>query len=327
MPFPFYALHYDHCYRLRKLATPGELYELQLAAPFLAGLKPIQKLDIFDAINVFINHKNEFEAKFFDPNELCASKTTLELNNNNFNICNDWLYITSFSSHDSAQRIFDYFSITDCKMFRFKNCGITAQFLEDIKRKTKYVERLSFVNCTFENNITPNFICATFKTLKMLKFDRGCPAEGNWIEAFVAAKYSGIQLSRLSRIFVFRWPCFRHDNNALLMLRHCGQRRDCRQPHIRLPRPDPLRHTPPAALLLPRLAGAPSTASKRTWKRFFQMQSQTMQMCFVLTIDADKFTVMKILHYWFYDGWQRLTGPKQKINVYHYNGTILRPQI
>uniref|UniRef100_A0A7E4V322 Uncharacterized protein n=1 Tax=Panagrellus redivivus TaxID=6233 RepID=A0A7E4V322_PANRE len=45
------------------------------------------------------------------------------------------------------------------------------------------------------------------------------------------------------------------------MLRHCVQRRDCRQPHIRLPRPDPLRHTPPAALLLPRLAGAPSTPS------------------------------------------------------------------
>uniref|UniRef100_A0A7E4VH49 Uncharacterized protein n=1 Tax=Panagrellus redivivus TaxID=6233 RepID=A0A7E4VH49_PANRE len=43
------------------------------------------------------------------------------------------------------------------------------------------------------------------------------------------------------------------------MLRHCGQRRDCRQPHIRLPRPDHLRHTPPAALLLPRLAGTPST--------------------------------------------------------------------
>uniref|UniRef100_A0A7E4WDN7 Uncharacterized protein n=1 Tax=Panagrellus redivivus TaxID=6233 RepID=A0A7E4WDN7_PANRE len=60
------------------------------------------------------------------------------------------------------------------------------------------------------------------------------------------------------------------------MLRHCGQRRDCRQPHMRLPRLDPQRHTPPAALLLPRLAGTPSTVGHAlSARRLTQLSSSS----------------------------------------------------
>uniref|UniRef100_A0A7E4WAC2 PepX_C domain-containing protein n=1 Tax=Panagrellus redivivus TaxID=6233 RepID=A0A7E4WAC2_PANRE len=74
MPFPLNTLDYNTYCRLRELVTPSEAYDLQLAAPHLHTLKPIQKVKFTLDSYISVNSDNELSVQ-------CGDHLTLAVNN------------------------------------------------------------------------------------------------------------------------------------------------------------------------------------------------------------------------------------------------------
>uniref|UniRef100_A0A7E4URZ6 PCNA_N domain-containing protein n=1 Tax=Panagrellus redivivus TaxID=6233 RepID=A0A7E4URZ6_PANRE len=134
MPFLLHALDYGSRCRLCELATPGEVYDLQIAAPQLSGLQPIQA-------TVHISHDTTIA--FMNKNgALCAAfkhepaPNLLDLNNDKLFRVTKTLQIEKFDSKHCAQLIFNKFGLEPEKL-RFIRCDLTSKFLHDLSAKAK----------------------------------------------------------------------------------------------------------------------------------------------------------------------------------------------
>uniref|UniRef100_A0A7E4VD87 FTH domain-containing protein n=1 Tax=Panagrellus redivivus TaxID=6233 RepID=A0A7E4VD87_PANRE len=181
MPFPLHALDYGSRCRLRELATPGEAYELQLAAPDFNGLKPIQEIHspYLALVEFTFGENNALMAKAyplftFDANEL-------------YNITSVIVFKNVTSDHN-AQLIFDKFSI-DPWQLDFKNCYLTPKFLQDISAKIiRDKINLQFgKDCTFHGGVTLELICTLFKNIHILRLSDNGLLDRTWIDVLLAA--------------------------------------------------------------------------------------------------------------------------------------------
>uniref|UniRef100_A0A7E5A0M1 FBA_2 domain-containing protein n=1 Tax=Panagrellus redivivus TaxID=6233 RepID=A0A7E5A0M1_PANRE len=201
MPFPLRALDYGSRCRLRELATPGEAYDLQTAAPHFDGLNPIQKVDmVLQSVKVFINNNNEFCANEVHGWDGAFGKP-LKLNNNELYCVKETVFIENFTTDHSAQMIFDRFIFAPRRFIfaprrhmKFKNCIFTRQFLQDISSKIKHeIEGLQFSQCRLHAGVSHVLICKLFKELKYLRFE-GDFWNVDWFDTLVTLKYANMAM-------------------------------------------------------------------------------------------------------------------------------------
>uniref|UniRef100_A0A7E4V2G8 FTH domain-containing protein n=1 Tax=Panagrellus redivivus TaxID=6233 RepID=A0A7E4V2G8_PANRE len=187
MSFSLESLPYGLRQRLRELVTPSEAYEFQIAAPKLVGLQPIQKIQ--DIYSVSLSISNE--------TVLCATDLeryqSLKVSENTLYNANYSLDIRNFKPQSSYQLIFDHFRVAPTNVY-FNNCSIDASLIQNFANHMKRpVTHLFFNKCTFQSDSMAQVISSAFKSLTTLSFNEICPFQREWLDVFVAAKYSNMR--------------------------------------------------------------------------------------------------------------------------------------
>uniref|UniRef100_A0A7E4VF86 FTH domain-containing protein n=1 Tax=Panagrellus redivivus TaxID=6233 RepID=A0A7E4VF86_PANRE len=185
MPFPLHALDYGSRRRLRELATPGEAYDFQIAAPHLDGLKPLINTTSNSAI-LSKTRENGITLYF-------NGKRWRDFTGDNFYIIRHSLTVKKLSLAD-AQNMSHHLSLKGCDI-SIGECQVTSSFLDAISViADSGITNLTFnIECKFDSSVTPEYVCKKFKKLKNLKFKNDCPFKRNWIDAFVDADMADIE--------------------------------------------------------------------------------------------------------------------------------------
>uniref|UniRef100_A0A7E4VF52 FTH domain-containing protein n=1 Tax=Panagrellus redivivus TaxID=6233 RepID=A0A7E4VF52_PANRE len=193
MPFPLYALDYGSRCRLRELVTPREAYDLQLAAPHLDGLKPIQKITSIDRLVLSLNDKKELDAYM-----LPFGQYHYDLSGNSFIEVRCYLEIQRFTL-DEFQQIFGRFKLIG--NVYFQHCKISSAVIHSISVNAgSNVKTAFFTSCEFDSSVSPECICKSLKNCESLYFQYAALFKCNWIDAFVDADIT--DMSRLNLMSV-----------------------------------------------------------------------------------------------------------------------------
>uniref|UniRef100_A0A7E4VKD2 Recep_L_domain domain-containing protein n=1 Tax=Panagrellus redivivus TaxID=6233 RepID=A0A7E4VKD2_PANRE len=176
MPFPLFSLDYGTRCRLRQLVTPAEAYDLQIAAPHLDSLKPIQSVQSTFAAKIS-THNNELTVKLTSINrtENDLAQDELYTITALLDICDIPVTLAS----RTARIIVNHFKFNDVTV-RFYRCGITSDVIREIFRGNT-CNCLRFENCTFEvgfkSALTPKALFVLIKRVQYIIFENGCPFE------------------------------------------------------------------------------------------------------------------------------------------------------
>uniref|UniRef100_A0A7E4VWF9 F-box domain-containing protein n=1 Tax=Panagrellus redivivus TaxID=6233 RepID=A0A7E4VWF9_PANRE len=184
MPFPLSSLPIDCRYRLRDLATPGEAYDLQIAAPHFHGINPIQKIKYVPLIvRVFIN----------DDTQFCAEPSRLvNLDSNELYSVYANLHIQNLTTSHSAQLILDRFIINPGDL-HFENSVVTLKFLQHLAaRRNLDTTFLTFEKCKLHTDFTLEVICTMFQKLIILELCNSNPLSQYWINTLIAMNYGNM---------------------------------------------------------------------------------------------------------------------------------------
>uniref|UniRef100_A0A7E4VQ41 TIFA protein n=1 Tax=Panagrellus redivivus TaxID=6233 RepID=A0A7E4VQ41_PANRE len=162
MPYPLSKLPYGLRCRLRELATPRESYELQLAAPNLAGLQPIIK--VVDIRNVtFIAYKTGSYYIFSGEDKKYEKENDIYFRVNDTIRFQSLLKTTKF---DDVCKQFEFEVNAVC----FCYCQISSKFIQEVgatvKSKMTYV---GFNHCQFHSDITRDVLLKTFCNFNRMK--------------------------------------------------------------------------------------------------------------------------------------------------------------
>uniref|UniRef100_A0A7E4ZY88 F-box/LRR-repeat protein n=1 Tax=Panagrellus redivivus TaxID=6233 RepID=A0A7E4ZY88_PANRE len=196
MPFPLYALDYGSLCRLRALVSPSEAYELQIAAPHLDGFNPVQKITPFsNYLTISIDYNKKLLAKFQ------WSSSNVPLNNDKLYSVDMPVTILAFKPDHNARMIFDQFIVAS-KSMRFYYCHLTTKFLQDISSHLKVeLTELFLCNNEFHDDVTLEFICTLFKSLKALIFT-GYVLNSNWVDSLITLNYADMQQLEFSYVSI-----------------------------------------------------------------------------------------------------------------------------
>uniref|UniRef100_A0A7E5A1C9 Uncharacterized protein n=1 Tax=Panagrellus redivivus TaxID=6233 RepID=A0A7E5A1C9_PANRE len=180
------ALDYGTRCRLRELASPGEVYDLQTAAPYFDGLKPIQKITLtYHSARLMKSDSNDI-ILVFDGHGLG------DFTGNNFYIVYLRLRVRGLSLADTQKM--HYHLRFQGRFIIIDECQVASSFLDAISVSTEScIGYLTFDKCTFDSSVTPEYFCTNFKELESPWFKNGCPFKRNWIDAFVDADITNLK--------------------------------------------------------------------------------------------------------------------------------------
>uniref|UniRef100_A0A7E4UVN9 FBA_2 domain-containing protein n=1 Tax=Panagrellus redivivus TaxID=6233 RepID=A0A7E4UVN9_PANRE len=191
MPYPLEKLKYGLRQRLRELTTPAETYALQIAAPNMAGLQPIQKVYWVQAVTLKIDEEGRVQRRLFDgiqPPETSQEKPLFE-NCTRFTVKN-------FKPIHKLSMYLDDILLTATNL-TFQDCVLDTTFVQTLINSVKKpIKWINIYNCRFTDENAAKMICNSpaFRTLDAFNIEMPMfPGISSWIEAFVEAEITSLQ--------------------------------------------------------------------------------------------------------------------------------------
>uniref|UniRef100_A0A7E4W5G4 FERM domain-containing protein n=1 Tax=Panagrellus redivivus TaxID=6233 RepID=A0A7E4W5G4_PANRE len=154
MPYPLSKLAYGLRCRLRELATPREVYELQLAAPHLAGLQPIQKIVNIDDVVIFEFRNDGLRLSLHKKKYEYCNKTLFRLTH-----VLAFIYVMALTDLDVIHGQY----LLDVSYIAFYHSHITLELIKKLAKSTNdNVGSIEFKKCRIDLDVTLDAITAMF---------------------------------------------------------------------------------------------------------------------------------------------------------------------
>uniref|UniRef100_A0A7E4VAD9 F-box domain-containing protein n=1 Tax=Panagrellus redivivus TaxID=6233 RepID=A0A7E4VAD9_PANRE len=192
MPYPLEKLAYGLRRRLRELTTRSEAYAFQIAAPNLAGLQPIQKVQILSKARFLIDENNELQ-KDFSP-QYSAQTDSQELP---LYIVSDELAFENFTLNDKMTPLLDDLQLIPKRVY-FTDCILDNEFIQRFVNSIHDpIKNIDFYPCTLPSENAAKLLLNSpaFGALEEFTvMEPAFPSVSWWIDAFVETKCTSLKL-------------------------------------------------------------------------------------------------------------------------------------